>query len=36
EGKLSVDKNYIREHIKLFEENSESIKERLSYIGIKI
>ncbi|QXJ30508.1 nucleotidyltransferase [Saccharolobus shibatae] len=36
EGKISIDKEYLKEHANAFEENSESIKERLSVIGIKI
>jgi len=36
EGKISIDKEYLKTHVNAFEENSESIKERLSAIGIKI
>ncbi|AAY80138.1 nucleotidyltransferase [Sulfolobus acidocaldarius] len=34
EGKLSINKEYIRKHIDLFEENSKSIAERLRSVGI--
>ncbi len=36
EGKLSIDKEYLKSHIDLFEENSKSIRERLSAVGIKV
>ncbi|MCI2415498.1 MAG: nucleotidyltransferase [Candidatus Aramenus sp.] len=36
EGKLSIDKEYLKSHIDLFEENSKSIRDRLSSVGIKV
>ncbi len=36
EGKLTIDKDYLKKHVILFEENSKSIKDRLNMIGFKI
>lgn len=36
EGKLKIDKDYLKNHIEIFEENANSIRERLSSVGIKI
>jgi predicted nucleotidyltransferase len=36
EGKITIDKEYLRKHADLFEENSKSIKARLNMIGFKI
>ncbi|WP_338599757.1 nucleotidyltransferase [Sulfolobus tengchongensis] len=36
EGKIKIDKEYLKKHLNAFEENSDSIRERLSLIGIKI
>ncbi|MEM0091615.1 MAG: nucleotidyltransferase [Saccharolobus sp.] len=34
EGKLSIDKKYLKNNINIFEENASSIKERLTSVGI--
>jgi len=36
EGKLTIDRDYLKKHVNLFEENSKSIKDRLNMIGFKI
>jgi len=36
EGKLKINKDYLEKHIELFEENADSIKERLKDIGFKL
>ncbi|MFP3201834.1 MAG: nucleotidyltransferase [Sulfolobus sp.] len=35
-GKLEIDKNYLKSHISLFDENAKSIEERLKMVGIKV
>ena len=35
-GKLEIDKNYLKSHIPLFEENAKSIEDRLKSVGISV